>query len=158
MNKQLIIIGGAIVLIIVVGLVILTSRSNTVPPQNSAVVNSLGESSPNTQVNPNAGQNQASGAAAASPNVRKFTITGTSYKFSLPEIRVKKGETVEVTFTNEEGFHDWKIDEFNAGTAVIGAGKSETVTFVANKVGTFEYYCSVANHRQNGMKGNLVVE
>ncbi len=152
----MIIIGGAIVLILVIGLVVLTSRSKTVSPQSSGVENSLGGSSPSDKVIPNERQNPASASSNAS--VRKFTITGSNYKFSLPEIRVKKGETVEVTFTNEEAFHDWKIDEFNAGTAVIGAGKSETVTFVADKVGTFEYYCSVGNHRANGMKGNLIVE
>lgn len=33
-----------------------------------------------------------------------------------------------------------------------------SVTFVADTLGTFEYYCSVGNHRAQGMVGNLVVE
>lgn len=90
--------------------------------------------------------------------VKKFAVTGSSFKFSLSEIRVKKGDTVKILFTNTEGFHDWVIDEFNARTPQIAVGKTETVTFVADQTGTFEYYCSVGAHRANGMKGNLIVE
>jgi uncharacterized cupredoxin-like copper-binding protein len=32
------------------------------------------------------------------------------------------------------------------------------VQFVADKTGTFEFYCSVGNHRQMGMVGTLVVQ
>jgi plastocyanin len=71
---------------------------------------------------------------------------------------VKKGDTVTITFKNSVGFHDWKLDEFKAATAKLAAGKEETVTFVADKTGTFEYYCSVGQHRANGMVGNLIVE
>lgn len=70
------------------------------------------------------------------------------------------------TVLSEEGRHDWRIDEFGAGTdrllgintAILQAGQQETVQFVADKTGTFEYYCSVGNHRQMGMRGNLIVE
>ncbi|MEY4731380.1 MAG: hypothetical protein RL681_326, partial [Candidatus Parcubacteria bacterium] len=46
---------------------------------------------------------------------------------------------------------------FNAATKVLTDGQSETIEFVANKAGTFEYYCSVGSHRQMGMKGTLTV-
>ena len=32
------------------------------------------------------------------------------------------------------------------------------VEFTVDKTGTFEYYCSVGQHRANGMVGNLIVE
>ncbi len=70
---------------------------------------------------------------------------------------VKKGDTVKITFVNSSGLHDLKIDEFNVATKQLAAGKEETVTFVASKTGTFEYYCSVGNHRAMGMKGTLTV-
>ena len=85
-------------------------------------------------------------------------VLGKNFGFSETEIRVKKGDTVEIQFTNEAGFHDWVIDEFNAKTKQLKAGESETVTFVADKAGTFEYYCSVGSHRQMGMVGKLIVE
>lgn len=91
-------------------------------------------------------------------SVKTFTVTGRSFSFSPNEIRVKKGDRVKINFVNESGFHDWVIDEFNARTNKISGGQSETIEFVADKTGTFEFYCSVGNHRQAGMKGNLIVE
>jgi plastocyanin len=71
---------------------------------------------------------------------------------------VKKGDTVKITFKNTGGFHDLKIDEFKVATKQLQGGASEVVTFVADKAGTFEYYCSVGNHRAMGMKGTLTVQ
>ena len=90
--------------------------------------------------------------------VKEFKISGSPFKFSMNEIKVKKGDTVRIVFTNVEGVHDWVIDEFNAATKQLKAGESETIEFVADKAGTFEYYCSVGSHRAMGMKGNLIVE
>lgn len=89
---------------------------------------------------------------------KSFTVTGDNFKFDLAEMRVKKGDTVRVTFKNAEGFHDWKLDEFGAATQKLQAAQEETIEFVADKAGTFEYYCSVGKHRTMGMKGNLIVE
>lgn len=89
---------------------------------------------------------------------KEFTVEGSPYMFSLKEMRVKKGDIVKVTFVNKEGMHDWVVDEFNARTKQLKAGESDTVTFVADTAGTFEYYCSVGTHRQMGMVGKLVVE
>lgn len=91
-------------------------------------------------------------------NVKEITITGSNFKFDMNEIKVKKGETVKLTFKNAEGFHDWNLDELNAHTKKIPAGQEDTITFIANTAGTFEYYCSVGNHRAMGMKGNFIVE
>ena len=91
-------------------------------------------------------------------DVVDVTVVGTNMVFDLKEIRVKKGDKVRVTFKNEEGFHDWVLDEFNVKTKQIGAGQEEVVEFTADKAGTFEYYCSVGKHRQNGMFGKLIVE
>ena len=50
------------------------------------------------------------------------------------------------------------IDEFGVRTKQITAGQTDEINFTADKVGTFEYYCSVGKHRALGMKGNLIVE
>ncbi len=91
-------------------------------------------------------------------NTKKITVTGSNFKFDPSEIRVKKGDIVTINFQNSGGNHDFVIDEFNVKTKVIAGGESDSVTFTADKVGTFEYYCSVGNHRAMGMKGNLIVE
>ena len=89
---------------------------------------------------------------------REFTLEAKNFSFSLSEIRVKQGETVHITLKNTEGTHDWKLDEFSAATKVLQIGQEETIEFVADKVGSFEYYCSIGNHRAQGMVGTLVVE
>ncbi len=89
---------------------------------------------------------------------KEFTVSGNNYAFDLKEIKVKKGDTVAITFKNEVGNHDLLIDEFDVDTDLVPAGQSKKVTFVASKAGSFEYYCSVGQHRQMGMKGTLIVE
>lgn len=91
-------------------------------------------------------------------SVKEFTVEGRPFEFSLKEMRVNKGDTVTVTFVNQEGMHDWVVDEFNARTKQIKTGETDTVTFVADQTGMFEYYCSVGQHRANGMVGKLIVE
>jgi plastocyanin len=85
-------------------------------------------------------------------------ISGKNFSFSKSEIRVKQGDIVQINFTSENGVHNWTVDEFNAHTATVQTGGTSSVTFVADKKGTFEYYCSVGSHRQMGMVGNLIVE
>lgn len=96
--------------------------------------------------------------ATGSTEVKEFKIIGKNIAFEGGDIRVKKGDTVRVVFTVEQGNHDWVIDEFNTRTNMLNTGETETVEFVADKAGTFEYYCSVPGHRLIGMKGNLIVE
>ncbi len=89
---------------------------------------------------------------------KTFTVSGSNFSFDLKTIEVNKGDRVKIVFKNTVGKHDWRIDEFNASTKVIGAGEEETIQFLANKSGSFEYYCSVGSHRAMGMKGTLVVK
>ena len=90
--------------------------------------------------------------------IKTFTVVGKSFSFTPAEMTVNKGDTVKIIFQNSGGSHNWKIDEFNASTKVISSGQTETIQFVADKTGTFEYYCSVGTHRQMGMRGNLIVK
>jgi plastocyanin len=95
----------------------------------------------------------------AEGTVKVITVEGSNFKFLPATITVNKGDTVKITFKNTGGFHDFVIDEFEgAKTKQIGANSEETIQFVADKAGTFEYYCSVGNHRGMGMVGKLIVQ
>ena len=91
-------------------------------------------------------------------SARIINVKGSPFKFEPNEITVKKGEKVKIVFTNEKGMHDWVVDEFEARTKQINDGETDSVEFTPNKEGTFEFYCSVGNHRAMGMRGNLIVE
>lgn len=100
-------------------------------------------------------------AATSTPStsaVKTFNVSGSNFNFSVTEMRVKKGDRVKVVFKSVDGFHDWIVDEFNAKTSRVQTSQTAEVEFVADKIGTFEYYCSVGSHRASGMKGNLIVE
>ncbi len=96
-------------------------------------------------------------------NVETFSVTGSHLRFYInkvenPDIIVKQGDKVRIEFTSTEGFHDWKIDEFNVATQKVMPGNTTSVEFIADKKGVFEYYCSVGQHRANGMRGKFIVE
>ena len=88
---------------------------------------------------------------------KEFTVTGQNFSFSPSELAVNKGDSVKIIFKNSGGIHDLKIDEFNAATKRIRSDEEETIEFTADKAGSFEYYCSVGEHRAMGMKGTLTV-
>lgn len=111
------------------------------------------EISPSNSIEPTDEVKSTSEAGANS-----FNITGSNFSFSTTELKVKKGEKVKIIFQSKGGLHDWTVDEFNAKTRQIKDGESAEVEFVADKAGTFEYYCSVGQHRTMGMKGKLIVE
>lgn len=103
--------------------------------------------------------------AVGTSTIKEFTMTSWMDKidgkmaahFSLNEIRVKKGDTVKIRITNTAGTHDFTLDEFGIKKETP-LNQSVDVEFVADKVGTFEYYCSKYNHRALGQRGNLIVE
>jgi plastocyanin len=103
------------------------------------------------------------GTTTTPDTVVTFALTGKNFVFVIdgqenPELRVKQGDTVTIELAVTEGFHDWVVDEFAAKTQQVKSGGTTSVTFVADKQGTFEYYCSIGSHRQQGMKGTLIVE
>ena len=91
-------------------------------------------------------------------SVKEFIITGKNFSFEPSMIKVKKGDRVKITFENTAGFHDFKVDEYGLAAKQAQSPTTEIFEFTADKVGSFEYYCSVGTHRAMGMKGTLVVQ
>ena len=87
-----------------------------------------------------------------------FELTGQPYEYSLNEIRVSQGDLVTIEFTSTDGFHDFNIDELGVASDRVNTGNTTTVQFTADQVGTFNFYCSVSNHRAQGMEGVFIVE
>lgn len=91
-------------------------------------------------------------------NELSVDLVGTNFAYDVKTIRVKQGDRITINLKSTEGFHDFVVDEFKAATERINEGDSTSVTFVADKKGTFQYYCSVGSHRAKGMVGYLIVE
>lgn len=74
-------------------------------------------------------------------------------------IRVKKGDLVRLRLTSDDVAHGFRIKEFDVKVFPIEPGKFETVEFVAEEAGTFDFICNiVCSPRHNEVKGQLIVE
>lgn len=150
MNMK-VIIGAVVVLVVVVsGFMLVKSKSSKTADDTSPAIQSQDSQNP-------ASSEQGSNSATTG-SVKEFKVTGSPFKFEPSTLKVNKGDTVKITFTNSAGTHDFTIDALKVKTKTLAAGESEVVEFTADKVGTYEYYCSVGNHRAMGMKGTLTVE
>ncbi len=78
-----------------------------------------------------------------------------------PELEVKPGSRVHIALTNGDGMtHDLSVPAFGAKTPMLSARGSEAevaFTVKEGQEGTYDYFCTIAGHRQAGMEGRLVV-
>ena len=141
MNPML--IGGVIVVLIAVGAIaILGKGAKNIPePVKSPIpVNKPEDTS-----------------LVVDENVKVIKIEGGSFYFKPNEIRIKKGETVKIVLTSMDMMHDFVVDELNVRTNIAKAGDTTEVTLTPEIAGEFEFYCSVGNHRAQGMVGTLII-
>jgi nitrite reductase (NO-forming) len=98
-----------------------------------------------------------------------FTYWTFNRKVPGPMLRVKQGDTVELTLTNNKGSKAVHSIDLHAVTGGHGGGahtqvapgQSKTVSFKALNPGLFVYHCatpSVAHHISAGMYGLILVE
>ena len=146
MKKSIIII-VVVILLVLVGLFLVRSRSKM--PMNTQ--------SPKELTEEQLGQLKT-GEVLHSPTTLTFNVTAGGFYFAPNVIRVRKGDTVKIVLTNAGGHHNFVIDEFNVKMEPTDSGQVATVEFIADKIGTFEYYCGIGSHRQLGQKGTLIVE
>jgi len=89
--------------------------------------------------------------------VTTIDMTGNDFSFDPSEINVKVGEKVRVVLNAVDMPHDFVVDELDVKTKTAQPGETVEVEFTATEAGEYEYYCSVGEHRANGMVGTLTV-
>ncbi len=93
--------------------------------------------------------------------VADFAINMGSYYFLPDELQGRPGQTLKIKLTSQDGHHNFVIDELDVDSGLLNSNEEAIieVTIPATaKVGdTFEFYCSVMNHRALGQKGTLTV-
>lgn len=83
-----------------------------------------------------------------------------SFSFTPDLIEIPAGETMTIKLTNSGGFHDFVVDELDVASEQINEGDTTIVTITAplDAAGDeYEFYCSVGNHRAQGMVGIVKV-
>lgn len=139
------VIGAIVVLILLLVGGFLLLRGNNQSKQSNT--SSAGDSSNSTQTP----------QADSSSSSEEIMVMGSSFKFEPSQINAKVGETVKIRFMNTSGTHNLTIDGLNVTTKTLASGQEEVVEFTPDRAGTFQFYCSVGSHREQGMVGTLTV-
>lgn len=125
----------------------------TSQPQDMPVENTTGTTSPGEAANP-----VETETISADPD---FTIEMKPFEFSSKTLQLKGGQTYWVKLINREGMHDFVVDELNVKSNQLTQADEEAMVRIdvpEDAVGeTYEFYCSVGNHRQMGMVGTIEV-
>ena len=123
------------------------------------------------------GQSQST---ASTPQT--LSVAANEFAFVPAALSVQAGQPVTISLQNTGAVeHDWSIPEIEiSGEAkssgdtpsghmmgdtgdepklhvAAGIGGKGTLTFTPSKPGTYEYYCTVAGHKEAGMVGTLTV-
>lgn len=98
------------------------------------------------------GGGTSSGSGSAAPATAE--VSAKEFAFSPDEIKISATGTI--TLTNKGTVaHDLVVQGLTTGS--VDPGKTGTLTLKDIKAGEYEYYCSVAGHRDAGMKGRILV-
>lgn len=86
-------------------------------------------------------------------------VAGTIDRVKNPTLNVSVGDRVVILITDKVSTgHNLYVEGYDAQSGDVAAvGAVATVSFVADKEGTFAYYCAMPGHRALGMEGKLVV-
>jgi len=91
-------------------------------------------------------------------SVKEFNLTARQWEFIPSTITVQKGESVRLNIQSIDVTHGFAITAFGV-SETLTPGNTVTVEFVADKAGTFSFFCTVfCGLGHSGMRGTLIVE
>jgi len=88
-----------------------------------------------------------------------ITMNMRDYSYTPSRLEASPGETIKVKVVDQIGIHDFVIDELGVSSDTLFPGENKilNITIPADtRVGTsYEFYCSLPDHRELGMVGQL---
>ncbi len=88
---------------------------------------------------------------APADTIREIKVDAYSFGYNPDTITVSKGERIKITINNLDVLHGMRIPDYD----IKGV---ENLDFVANKTGSFPWYCEIpCGEGHTAMKGKLVV-
>ena len=97
--------------------------------------------------------------SAAEEQGRVIALEAYNWGFTPTEIKVKQGEVITLKIKSSSGAHGVGSRELGFASGTIAEGEEKSVTFTADKKGTFGFYCNVYCGKGHGeMKGKITVE
>lgn len=126
------------------------------------------------EAKPTAAKSDAPTGGATAVASAATTLAMQDIKYDKATLTGAKGKALTINLTNAGALeHDFTIDKIDAKATADGKdAKSATsavhaavkpkgtakLEITPNAAGTFEYYCTVAGHKEAGMKGTLTVK
>ncbi len=81
-------------------------------------------------------------ANASAPTQRTFHLDARRFEYSPAILHVNPGDQVTIELTAEDVMHGLSIDGYDVETRA-GPGKTSSITFIADKSGSFRFHCTV---------------
>ena len=79
---------------------------------------------------------------AIAPQERTFELDAGQFAYSPSELHVNPGDTVNIHLTSTDVVHGIYVDDYDVSIEA-DPGQSATLTFVADKPGSFRFRCNV---------------
>ena len=76
------------------------------------------------------------------PQARTFRLDARQFAYSPSELYVNPGDTVTIQLVSTDVVHGLYVDGYDVSTQA-DPGQTSTLTFVANKSGSFRFRCNV---------------
>jgi cytochrome c oxidase subunit 2 len=138
-----------IVLVLAGGFFLFNDRFN--PPSNNEQGIVVKEKSDSQDVGSTNGE-------SSTPETKEFNVIAKQWDFSPDTITVNEGNTVILNIESIDVTHGFALSEFGVSER-LESGKTTTVEFVADKKGSFSFFCNVLCGSGHGsMRGTLVVQ
>ena len=94
----------------------------------------------------------------ADGSAREIAMTAKRFSFTPEMIKVKQGEKIRLKLTAEDFVQGFSILELGVDET-IEPGKETVVEFMADRKGSFRYFCSIeCGEGHLAMQGKLIVE
>lgn len=91
--------------------------------------------------------------------VKNVEVVGSEFSYTPDALTFSKGDDIRLTFKNEGTVsHNLAIEGLGLTTRTIAPGSSDTIEFSVDKVGSYDFFCTVDSHQALGMKGTIEVK
>jgi uncharacterized cupredoxin-like copper-binding protein len=99
------------------------------------------------------------GGASAAPAPTSVTITGTEFAYDPSTVFATAGSSVKLVLENKGTVeHDINIDALGLQMDLVKPGQTGELTVPDVKAGSYQFWCTVAGHKEAGMTGVLEVK
>jgi uncharacterized cupredoxin-like copper-binding protein len=104
----------------------------------------------------------SNGADEGADALQTFQVSENEFSINPASIELPRAGTYEFAVTNDGQIsHALNIEESGGGNEVesgdIGPGEKKTVRFTFSGDGSFELYCPIGDHKDQGMEGTITV-